>query len=84
MIEVAAESAAESLDASGRPMGEIGEGAILDFAVFAESFAEEDGGGVNCDWGPWRCTCILFIIHFSYCKHKMLNYMTTYIPSKRI
>jgi hypothetical protein len=45
MIEVAAERAAERFDASGRPMGEIGEGAIFDFAVFAEGFTQEDGGG---------------------------------------
>jgi hypothetical protein len=45
MIEIAAQSPAESLDTSGGPVGEIGEGAIFDFAVLAEGFAEEDGGG---------------------------------------
>ena len=44
-IEVAAQGAAEGLDARGGPMGEIGEGAIFDFAVLAEGFAEEDSGG---------------------------------------
>ena len=43
MIEIATQGATESLDPSGIPMGEIGEGAILHFAVFAEGFAEEDG-----------------------------------------
>ena len=45
LIEIAAQSAAESLDARGVPMGEIGEGAIFHFAVFSEGLAEEDGGG---------------------------------------
>src|SRR6267143_5796696 len=45
LIEIAAQSAAESLDASGVPMGEIGERAIFHFAVFSEGLAEEDGGG---------------------------------------
>src|SRR5487761_578574 len=45
LIEIAAQSAAESLDARGVPMGEIGEGAIFHFTFIAEGFAEEDGGG---------------------------------------
>ena len=44
MIEIATQGATESLDPSGIPMGEIGEGAIFHFTVFAEGFAEEDGG----------------------------------------
>ena len=43
MIEIATQGATESLDPRGIPMGEIGEGAIFHFAVFAEGFAEEDG-----------------------------------------
>ena len=31
---------------SGRPMGEVGESAVVDLAVESEGFAEEDGG-----WG---------------------------------
>src|SRR5487761_212842 len=46
LIEIAAQSAAESLDARGVPMGETGEGAIFHFTFIAEGFAEEDGG-----WG---------------------------------
>src|SRR6267378_2330017 len=45
LIKIAAQSAAERLDTSGIPMGEIGEGAIFHFALFAEGLAEEDGGG---------------------------------------
>ena len=44
MIEVAAEGALEGLDAGGVPVGEIGEGALVDLAVLAEGLAEEDGG----------------------------------------
>ena len=44
MIEIATQGATESLDPSGIPMGEIGKGTIFNFAVFAEGFAEEDGG----------------------------------------
>lgn len=36
---------AEGVYLSGRPMGEVGEGAVADFAVETEGFAEEDGGG---------------------------------------
>ena len=35
---------AEGLDLLRRPMGEIGEGAVVDFAVLAEALAEKDGG----------------------------------------
>ena len=45
LIEIAAQSAPEGLDARRRLLGEIGEGAIFDFAPFAEGFPEEDGGG---------------------------------------
>src|SRR5437016_3078752 len=45
LIEITAQSAAERLDTSGIPMGEIGEGAIFHFALFAEGLAEEDGRG---------------------------------------
>jgi hypothetical protein len=44
VVEIAAEQTAEGLDAGGRPMGEVGEGTLDDFAAPAEAFAEEDGG----------------------------------------
>jgi hypothetical protein len=34
---------AKGLDAGGRPVGEVGQGAILDFVVLAEGFAQEKG-----------------------------------------
>ncbi len=40
---------AESLDLSGRPMREVGEGAVADLAVEAERFAEEEGGRARGD-----------------------------------
>jgi len=41
---LALEEGAEGVDASGRPMGEVGEGAVFDFAVLAVGLAEEDSG----------------------------------------
>ena len=41
---LAAEDAAERLDGGGGELGEVGEGALLDAAVFAVGLAEEDGG----------------------------------------
>jgi hypothetical protein len=38
------EDLAESLDLVGRPMGDVGESAVVDLAVLAEALAEEDGG----------------------------------------
>ena len=37
---------AESMDLSRWPMGDIGEGAVVDLAIESEGLAEEDGG-----WG---------------------------------
>ena len=45
MIEVTPEGAAEGCDARKIPVGEIGQGAIFDFAVFAVGLAKENGGG---------------------------------------
>ncbi len=39
------EQDAQSLDEGRRPLGEVGKGALLDLAVLAPSFAQEDGGG---------------------------------------
>ena len=44
MIELAAKGATEGFDARRIPVGEIGEGAIFDFAVFAVGLTKEDGG----------------------------------------
>jgi len=45
MIEVPMESATEGLDARRIPVGEIGQGTILDFAVFTVGLAKENGWG---------------------------------------
>ena len=42
--DAALEQDAESLDQIAGPFGEVGEGAFLDLAVFAEGLAEQDGG----------------------------------------
>jgi len=50
VIEFAAKETTEGIDARGGPGGEVGEGADLDLAVFAEALAEE-GGGVGAAVG---------------------------------
>jgi hypothetical protein len=44
--------AAEPIDLSRGPVGEMGEGALDDFLAYARGLAEEHGGR-SCDWG--RC-----------------------------
>ena len=38
------EKAAQTLDDAGRPLGKIGDGAVLDLAGVAVGFAQEDAG----------------------------------------
>jgi hypothetical protein len=45
MIKLPAQGATESFDARRIPVGEIGQGAIFDFAVFAVGLTQEDSGG---------------------------------------
>jgi|SRR5208337_3357786 len=40
----ALQDGAKRIDFGGGPVGEIGDSAVMDLAVFAEAFAEEDGG----------------------------------------
>ena len=42
--EAALEEEAQAVDDVGRQLGEVGEGAFLDFAVLAVGLAQEDGG----------------------------------------
>jgi hypothetical protein len=44
LIEVAAQGATQGFDAGRVPVGEVGEGAVLDLAMLAIGFAEEKGG----------------------------------------
>jgi hypothetical protein len=39
------QNGAQRIDFGLGPMGEIGDGAVVDFAIFAEALAEEDSGG---------------------------------------
>ncbi len=70
MIEIATQGATESLDPSGIPMGEIGEGAIFDFTVFAEGLAEEDGG--------WRLGMEEMYMPTSYHKYIPCQHISIY------
>jgi hypothetical protein len=53
----ALEDLTESIHLFGGPMRDVGDGAIVDFAVVAEGFAEEDGREGSCGWGLPRHTC---------------------------
>jgi hypothetical protein len=44
LIEFAPQEVPQSFNARGRPVGEVGEGAVLDLAVLAKGLAQEDGG----------------------------------------
>jgi hypothetical protein len=68
---------AESLDLGGRPMREVGEGAVLDLAVAAKGLAEEDSGrGVAVgDVGDVHAY-ILSLMNRTV-KHNNSCYMTT-------
>src|SRR5208283_108147 len=45
LVELPAQQTAESFNAGGRPVRQVGDGAILDLAILPEGFAQEDGGG---------------------------------------
>ena len=44
-VDLAAQEAAQGVNARARPGGDVGDGAVLDLAVFAVRLADEDGGG---------------------------------------
>jgi hypothetical protein len=76
-LVIALEQLAQGLDLQGRPLGEIGDGAVVDLAIFAEAFSQEDGGwGVAVGDGRH--------IHVDRIRYRKLNckcnihiYMTT-------
>src|SRR5260370_40450487 len=76
-VEFAAEQTAESGDPGSRPGGEVGDGAVLDFAVLAERFTEEHGWG-RAAIGDLRHVhnCIISEIGMHNNRYKN-TYMTT-------
>ena len=82
MIEVAVEEAAEGANPLGWPGGEVGEGAVLDFAILAETFAEEDGrrGVAIGDDGDIHANSILHAHNTTIAI--MIHYMTTSVGAK--
>jgi hypothetical protein len=77
VIQFAAEQALEGVDAGGGPSREVGEGTVLDLAVLAEGFPEEDGGrgGAVGDGGHVHASIVSQICY----HYKMIIniYMTT-------
>src|SRR5258708_24709617 len=71
MIEVTPEGAAEGCDARKIPVGEIGQGAIFDFAVFAVGLAKENGGGRVSVWGRGYLHAAPIQQTFSFIKEKL-------------
>jgi hypothetical protein len=71
------QDAAESIDLGGRPMREVGEGAVADLAVETKGLAEEDSGrGVAVgDVGDVHA----YIVSYKYIivKYNNIYYMTT-------
>jgi hypothetical protein len=77
MIEIAPESTAESLDASGVPVGEVGESTRLDLALVAERFAEEDGRRGGAVRNSSNVHAYTIIITFVRIKNYYSYYMLT-------
>ena len=77
LVELAPQQAAEGFDADRGPVGEVGEGAVLDLAVVAKGFAQEDGGrGVAVgDGGDIHDFCIS--LRSLHVKENICIYMTT-------
>ncbi len=76
-IEITAEEEAQSLNARTRPGSDVGDGAVLDLAVFAVRLAKEDGrrGGTI---GDFRYVHAYIILHESIkVNAKLAYYMTT-------
>jgi hypothetical protein len=80
----ALEDSAHGIDLSRRPMGEVGEGTVADFAVEAEGLAEEDGGrGVAVRYGGDVHAYIISIITRNV-NSNFNTYMTTNNETKLV
>ena len=73
----ALQDGAKRIDFGRGPVGEIGDGAVVDLAVLTETFAEEDSGGrVSVgDDGDVHVDIVLEL--FNKYKHNSNYYMTT-------
>jgi hypothetical protein len=84
LIELPARGAAESLDARWLPMGEIGQGAVLGFAVLAVGLTKENGGrGVAVGDGR-DVHADLMQQKVSYIKVIINTYMQTNLTKKEL
>src|SRR5262245_17482701 len=78
---IALQHGPQRIDFSGWPVGEIGDGAVVDFAVFAEALAEEDSGrGVAIGDNGYIHVDRVQEISYEH-KRNLLIYMTTQLAS---
>lgn len=64
----ALEDMTQRLDLVRGPVGEVGEGAIFDFAIEAEGFAEEDGGRGAAVGDGCHVHVYIILYYLIYCK----------------
>lgn len=74
---VAFEDQAQGRDLFGRPVGDIGQGAIFDFAVLAEGLAQEEGGRGSAVGHDGDIHADYIAIYTQPVKSYYINYMTT-------
>jgi hypothetical protein len=60
-------------------MGEVGDGAIVDFAILAEGFAEEDGGRGVAVGDDRDVHATILAYQMRIFKSQITTYMTTYL-----
>jgi hypothetical protein len=74
---VAFEDQAQGFDLLGRPVGDIGKGAIFDFAVFAEGLAQEEGRR----GAAVRHNCDIHADHIAIYTQPVKSYNTNYMTT---
>ena len=76
------EDKAEGFDLLRGPMREVGDGAVFDFAVEAEGFTEEDGGGRVAVGDGGHIHDHIIYTNPVYSKYIISSYMTTQTREK--
>jgi hypothetical protein len=58
-------------------VGNVGQGAVVDFAIFAVGLAQQDGGRGGAVGDHRDIQVYMFARLVRYCKHNLPYYMTT-------